>query len=324
VKRAAPALIVLVLALLPLLGMEPRVYLTLTVAGLAMGMLIFLVASGLTLIFGLMDVLNFAHGALFSWGAYAGFSAVLLLNRNAGWVASPSVWLNALALLAAVAAAVLAALVLGVILERVIVRPVYGKHMFQILITLGATIILEELIRIVWGPNDQVMPVPASFQGSWDVMDVIVLRVPVIAIGIGLAVYAGLLLLLHRTRVGLIVRAGVESGEMVQVMGHNIYRYFTGVFALGSALAAVGGLMWAVFRQSVSPAMGGEQLIFAFIVVIIGGLGSVTGSLVGALMVGLSYNYVAFLLPKAALGVNMALMVLVLLIRPTGLFGASR
>ncbi len=323
-KRAAPALIVLAMALLPLLGMEPRVYLTLTVAGLAMGMLIFLVASGLTLIFGLMDVLNFAHGALFSWGAYAGFSVVLLLNRHAGWVASPSVWRNALALLAAVAVAVLVAFALGVILERVIVRPVYGQHMFQILITLGATIVLEELIRIVWGPNDQVMPVPASFQGSWDVLDVIVLRVPVIAIGLGLTVYAGLLLLLHRTRVGLIVRAGVESGEMVQVMGHNIYRYFTGVFALGSALAAVGGLMWAVFRQSVSPAMGGEQLIFAFIVVIIGGLGSVTGSLVGALMVGLSYNYVAFLLPKAALGVNMALMVLILLIRPTGLFGASR
>ena len=323
-KRAAPALVVLVLALVPLLGMEPRVYLTLTVAGLAMGMLIFLVASGLTLIFGLMDVLNFAHGALFSWGAYAGFGTVLLLDRRAGWVASASVALNALALLAAVVAAALVALGLGVVLERVIVRPVYGQHMFQILITLGATIVLEELIRIVWGPNDQVMPVPISFQGSWDLLDVVVLRVPVVAIGFGLAVYIGLQLLLHRTRVGLIVRAGVESGEMVQVMGHNIYRYFTAVFALGSALAAVGGLMWAIFRQSVSPAMGGEQLIFAFIVVIIGGLGSVTGSLVGALMVGLSYNYVAFLLPKAALGVNMALMVLVLLVRPTGLFGASR
>jgi branched-chain amino acid transport system permease protein len=323
-KRVAPVLIALGLALLPLLGMEPRVYLTLTVAGLAMGMLIFLVASGLTLIFGLMDVLNFAHGALFSWGAYAGFGAALLLNRRAGWVDSPSIALNALALLAAVVAAALVAFVLGIVLERVIVRPVYGQHMFQILITLGATIVLEELIRIVWGPNDQVMPVPMSFQGSWDLLDVIVLRVPVLAIGVGLAVYVGLQLLLHRTRVGLIVRAGVESGEMVQVMGHNIYRYFTAVFGLGSALAAVGGLMWAIFRQSVSPGMGGEQLIFAFIVVIIGGLGSVTGSLVGALLVGLSYNYVAFLLPKAALGVNMALMVLVLLIRPTGLFGASR
>src|SRR5713101_5935800 len=321
-KRAAPALIVL--ALLPLLGMEPRVYLTLTVAGLAMGMLIFLVASGLTLIFGLMDVLNFAHGALFSWGAYAGFSVVLLLNRHAGWVASPSVWRNALALLAAVAVAVLVAFALGVILERVIVRPVYGQHMFQILITLGATIVLEELIRIVWGPNDQVMPVPATIQGSWDVADVVVLRVPVVAIGLGLAVYAGMQALLNRTRIGLIVRAGVENGEMIQVMGHNIYRYFTGLFAAGSALAGVGGLMWAIFSQSVRPAMGGEQLIFAFVVVIIGGLGSVTGSLVGALLVGLSYNYVAFLLPKAAIGVNMAIMVLILLLRPTGLYGASR
>ena len=213
---------------------------------------------------------------------------------------------------------------LGVLLERIIVRPVYGQHLFQILITLGATIVLEELIRIVWGPNDQVMPVPATIQGSWDVADVVVLRVPVVAIGLGLAVYAGMQALLNRTRVGLIVRAGVENREMIQVMGHNIHRYFTGVFAAGSALAGVGGLMWAIFSQSVRPAMGGEQLIFAFIVVIIGGLGSVTGSLVGALLVGLSYNYVAYLVPKAAIGVTMALMVIVLLLRPTGLYGAAK
>jgi branched-chain amino acid transport system permease protein len=165
------------------------------------------------------------------------------------------------------------------------------------------------------------MPVPATFQGSWDVADVVVLRVPVAAIVLGLAVYATIQLVLTRTRVGLIVRAGVESGEMIQVLGHNIHRYFTGVFAAGSALAAVGGVMWALFSQSVRPTMGGEQLIFAFIVVIIGGLGSVTGSLVGALAVGLSYNYVAFLLPKAAIGVTMALMVLILLLRPSGLYG---
>ncbi len=214
--------------------------------------------------------------------------------------------------------------VLGVLLERIIVRPVYGQHLFQILITLGASIVLEELIRILWGPNDQVMPVPATIQGSWDVADVVVLRVPVVAIGLGLAIYAGMQLLLNRTRIGLIVRAGVENGEMIQVMGHNIHRYFTGVFAAGSALAGVGGLMWAIFSQSVRPGMGGEQLIFAFIVVIIGGLGSVTGSLVGALMVGLSYNYVAYLVPKAAIGVTMALMVIVLLLRPTGLYGTAK
>jgi len=323
-RRAAPPLIAIALLLAPLVLIEPRTYLTLTVAGLAMGMLIFLVASGLSLIFGLMDVLNFAHGAVFSWGAYAGFTAAVLLNQRWGWAASPSVLLNACLLLAAIAAAVLVTLVLGILLERVIVRPVYGQHLFQILITLGATIVLEELIRIAWGPNDQVMPVPATLMGSWDVADVIVLRFPVAAIALGLVVYAATMLVLNRTRVGLIVRAGVENGEMVQVMGHNIHRYFTGVFAAGSALAGVGGLMWAMFSQSVRPSMGGEQLIFAFIVVIIGGLGSVTGSLVGAILVGLSYNYVAFLVPKAAIGVTMALMVIVLLIRPTGLYGAGR
>lgn len=312
------------LLLAPLLSIEPRTYLTLSVAGLAMGMLIFLVASGLTLIFGLMDVLNFAHGALFSWGAFVGFSIAVSLDRRFHWATSGSVGANLLILLLALTATVLVTAALGLLLERVIVRPVYGQHLFQILITLGATIVLEELIRIVWGPNDQVMPVPLTLQGSWDVADVVVLRFPVVAIGLGLLVYAGMRLVLNRTRVGLIVRAGVENGEMVQVMGHNLSRYFTGVFAAGSGLAGVGGLMWAMFSQSVRPAMGGEQLVFAFIVVIIGGLGSVTGSLVGALLVGLSYNYVAFLLPKAAIGVNMALMVLILLLRPTGLFGAGK
>jgi len=324
-RRAAPLLVgAALLLLLPLGAIEPRAWLTLTVAGLAMGMLIFLVASGLTLIFGLMDVLNFAHGALFSWGAYAGFTVAVALDARRGWAAAPSVWLNALLLLLAVAAAVAVAFVLGVLLERVIVRPVYGQHLFQILITLGATIILEEVIRVAWGPNDQVMPVPATFQGSWDVADVVVLRFPAIAIGLGLLVYGAMQWLLTRTRVGLIVRAGVENREMVQVMGHDIHRYFTAVFAVGSGLAGLGGLMWGMFGQSIRPSMGGEQLIFAFIVVIIGGLGSVTGSLVGALLVGLAYNYVAFLVPKAAIGVTMGIMVLVLLVRPSGLYGAGK
>jgi branched-chain amino acid transport system permease protein len=324
-RRAAPLLVgAALLLLLPLGAIEPRAWLTLTVAGLAMGMLIFLVASGLTLIFGLMDVLNFAHGALFSWGAYAGFTVAVALDARRGWAAAPSVWLNALLLLLAVAAAVAVAFVLGVLLERVIVRPVYGQHLFQILITLGATIILEEVIRVAWGPNDQVMPVPATFQGSWDVADVVVLRFPAIAIGLGLLVYGAMQWLLTRTRVGLIVRAGVENREMVQVMGHDIHRYFTAVFAAGSGLAGLGGLMWGMFGQSIRPSMGGEQLIFAFIVVIIGGLGSVSGSLVGALLVGVAYNYVAFLVPKAAIGVTMGIMVLVLLVRPTGLYGAGK
>src|SRR6266404_4930734 len=256
--------------------------------------------------------------------AWITLTVAVAINGRWGWAASPSIWLNAGLLLLAVAAAVAVAFTLGVVLERVIVRPVYGQHLFQILITLGATIVLEELIRVAWGPNDQVMPVPATFQGSWDVADVVVLRFPAIAIGLGLLVYGSMQWVLTRTRVGLIVRAGVENREMVQVMGHDIHRYFTAVFAAGSGLAGLGGLMWGMFSHSIRPSMGGEQLIFAFIVVIIGGLGSVTGSLVGALLVGLAYNYVAYLVPKAAIGVTMGIMVLVLLVRPTGLYGAGR
>jgi branched-chain amino acid transport system permease protein len=147
-RRAVAPLLGLALLLLPLAAIEPRTWLTLTVAGLAMGMLIFLVAAGLTLIFGLMDVLNFAHGALFSWGAYAGFSVAVLVNGYWGWASSGSVLANAGLLLLAVAGAVVVSCALGIALERVIVRPVYGQHLFQILITLGATIVLEELIRI--------------------------------------------------------------------------------------------------------------------------------------------------------------------------------
>jgi branched-chain amino acid transport system permease protein len=181
-------------------------------------------------------------------------------------------------------------------------------------------IVLEELVRIVWGPNDEVMPVPISFMGSYDLFDVVVSKYPLIAIAMGLIIYFVILMILRKTKLGTIVRAGVENPEMVQVMGHNIYRYFTGVFAVGSALAAIGGGMWATFVKSIHPAMGGEVIIFALIVAIIGGLGSITGSVVGALLVGLSYNYVAYLVPKAALGITMLLLVVVLSFRPTGLF----
>ncbi len=312
---------VLVLLLLPLFWIQPKTYITLSIAGLAMGMLIFLVASGLSLIFGLMDVINFAHGACFAWGAYVGFSIFTRLNN---WVRADSLFLNLMAFFLAVAGAIIVVGVLGVILERVIIRRVYGSHLFQILITYGATVVLVECIRLFWGPNDEVMPVPLTFQGNWDILDIIILRFPVIAIIIGLIVYSLMQLVLKRTKLGMIVRAGVEDPEMVQAMGHNIYLFFTGVFAVGAGLAALGGVSMALFSLQVFPDMGGQYLIFAFIVVIIGGLGSITGSLIGALLVGLSYNYVAYLFPPAAVGVNILIMVVILLIRPTGLFAAGK
>lgn len=315
-----PKLIGVAVFLLPLLFINIKTYITLTVSGIAMGMLLFLVSSGFSLIFGFMSILNMAHGALFAWGAYIGFTAFTLIDRWTGWGGSDSFFLNIVIFLLALLCAAFFAAILGVLTERLVIRPVYGSHLFQIFITVGAMIVLEELIRIVWGPNDEVMPVPISFIGSWDIFDVVVSKYPLIAIVLGLALYLGMYTILKKTKLGMIVRAGVENPEMVQVMGHNIYLYFTGVFAAGSALAAVGGGMWATFVKSINPAMGGEVMVFALIVVIIGGLGSITGSVVGALMVGLSYNYVAYLIPKAALGITMFLLVVILLIRPTGLF----
>ena len=310
-----------VLFLLPLMGIQPKTYLTLTIAGIAMGMLLFLVASGVSIIFGLMDVLNFAHGALFAWGAYVGFTVFKYLMK---WVVADSVLQNLAVFFIAIVAAMVAVALLGVVLERVIVRRVYGNHLFQILITFGATIVLVELIRVFWGPNDETMTVPLTFAGNWDIMDVIVYRYRVICIVIGAMVYAVLQLILKKTKLGTIVRAGVEDRDMVQAMGHNIYLLFTGVFAVGAGLAALGGLAMSIFSLQVYPDMGGTYLLFAFIVVIIGGLGSVTGSLVGALIVGLTYNYVAYLVPWAAAGVNILIMIIILLIRPTGLFAAGK
>ena len=310
-----------ILLLLPLLAIQPKTYLTLTIAGLAMGMLLFLVASGLSIIFGLMDVLNFAHGALFAWGAYVGFSVFQLLMK---WVEADSVLQNLAVFLMAMVAAMITVGILGIILERVVVRRVYGNHLFQILITFGATIVLVELIRVFWGPNDEVTTVPLTFSGNWDIMDVIVSRYRIICIFLGAIVYGLIQLILKKTKLGTIVRAGVEDRDMVQAMGHNIYLLFTGVFAVGAALAALGGVAMSIFSLQVYPDMGGTYLLFAFIIVIIGGLGSVTGSLVGALIVGLSYNYVAYLVPWAAAGVNVLIMIVILLIRPTGLFQAGK
>jgi len=311
----------IVLFLLPLIGIPGKTYMTLTIAGLAMGMLLFLVASGVSIIFGLMDVLNFAHGALFAWGAYVGFSVFGYLMK---WVEADSVLQNfAVFSLAIIAAMVVVALV-GIVLERVIIRRVYGSHLFQILITFGATIVLVELIRVFWGPNDEVTTVPLTFSRNWDIMDVIINRYRVICIVVGLIVYGVIQLILKRTKLGTIVRAGVEDRDMVQAMGHNIFLLFTGVFAVGAGLAALGGVAMSIFSLQVYPDMGSTYLLFAFIVVIIGGLGSVTGSLVGALIVGLSYNYVAYLVPWAAAGANVIIMIVILLIRPTGLFPSGK
>ncbi|MWB76893.1 branched-chain amino acid ABC transporter permease [Pseudooceanicola sp. 216_PA32_1] len=294
----------------------PSSWVTLTVAGLAMGMMVFLMASGLSLVFGLMDVLNFGHSAFVSFGA---FVAATVLAGLSGWLGAESIALEALALALAFLAAILFGLVAGWFFETVIIRPVYRDHLRQILITMGAMIVAEQTILAFWGGTPYAVPRPHFLEGAWIIGDVSIEIYRGFAFALGLLVFIAMVLVLNRTRIGLLVRAGVEDREMVEALGFRVDRLFIGVFMAGSALAALGGAMWAGYETLITPALGGELMIVVFIVVIIGGLGSVEGTLLGAILVGLMSNYLGFLAPKLALASNMVLMVAILLWRPNGL-----
>ncbi|MGZ5078902.1 MAG: branched-chain amino acid ABC transporter permease [Usitatibacter sp.] len=318
----APLLLVPVvaIAMLPLVGSFPA-WITLTVAGLAMGMMIFIMASGLTLVFGLMDVLNFGHGAFVAVGAYA---ATLVLLPLSGWTSADSVALNLSAVALAIVVAMVATGIVGWVFERLIIRPVYGQHLRQILITMGGAIVTEQLLSVIWGPEQIALPLPQTLRGAIVMGDVAIEKYRLLAVAIGLAVFAVMFLVLNRTRIGLLIRAGVENGPMVEALGYRIRRLFIGVFVAGSALAGLGGVLWGLYREMLTASMGGEIVVMVFIVIIIGGLGSVGGCFLGALLTALVANYVGFLAPKLALVSNILLMVAVLLWRPAGLYAVAR
>jgi len=273
--------------------------------GLSRAMLLFLIASGLSLIFGLMGVVNFAHGALYAIGGYVGVA--LLQFSESFWVAL-------------IVAPFIVAF-LGIILEYAGIRPLYGRDpIYQILLTFGVAVVLEEFSKLVWGSSplsltaaDELIgatPLGGTFYPTY--------RLFIIAIG---AVTAGVLwLFLQRTRVGIIVRAGTLDGEMVEIMGINIRRMFTLMFGLGTALAALGGVV-AGPLVSVYPTMGTEILIEAFIVVVVGGLGSIRGSLAGALIIGVAQSFGAYHVSKYVGFILFGIMIVVLLTRPYGIFG---
>ncbi|QUW22338.1 branched-chain amino acid ABC transporter permease [Sporosarcina sp. Marseille-Q4063] len=279
----------------------------LTINGLATGMLIFLLASGLTLIFGLMSVLNFAHGGLFAWGAFSG------------------IWFYGLSgsFIIGILGAILTGAVLGFITEKLIIRPVYGNHVQQILITLGFMLVLSEMLKVVWGPNQIAAKVPTYLAGSWEFGDVLVIKYRFFIIIIGFLIFGIFQYILKRTKIGLIVRAGVLNKDMVQALGININRVFLLVFMTGSALAALGGVLFALYSGVIYAEMGMEFAILAFIVVVIGGMGSFPGSLFAAILVGLTGSYMAYYVPVLSLAVNMILMAIVLIFRPQGLFTAK-
>ncbi|HPW30852.1 MAG TPA: branched-chain amino acid ABC transporter permease [Rhodoferax sp.] len=313
-----PLVLVPLLALLvmPFIG-STSTWVTLTVAGLAMGMIIFIIASGLTLVFGLMDVLNFGHGVFIALGA---FVATSVLGAMGDWTGSDQLWRNLVAVFPAMLVAMAVAGAVGLAFERFIVRPVYGQHLKQILITMGGMIIGEELIKVIWGPAQLALPLPDGMRGSLYLGDAAVEKYRLMAVVVGLAVFATLAWVLGRTKIGLLIRAGVQDREMVESLGYRIKRLFIGVFVVGSGLAGLGGVMWGLYQQTVTPQMGAQVNVLIFIVIIIGGLGSTGGALIGALLVGLMANYTGFLAPKVALFSNIALMVGVLLWRPQGVY----
>ncbi|WP_375312005.1 branched-chain amino acid ABC transporter permease [Bradyrhizobium sp. A5] len=320
-RDLAPVLlpIALALAMIPLIG-SPSTWLTLTAASLAMGMMIFIMASGLTLVFGLMDVLNFGHGAFIAVGAYV---ATLVLAPFAASIQADSLWINLAVLAPAALLSMAVSGALGLVVERVLILPVYGQHLKQILMTTGGLIVAEQTLYALWGPQIIPMPLPTSLRGSFILGDVAIAKYRVLATLIGLAVFIAIQLVLNRTKLGLLIRAGVENREMVEALGYRIRRLFLGVFMTGSALAGLGGVMWALYREQVHASMSDELTVLIFVVVIIGGLGSIGGCFIGAILVAMVANYGGFLVPKLALVSNILLMVAILMWRPRGLYAVT-
>ena len=207
--------------MLPFVGSFPA-WVTLTIAGLAMGMMIFIMASGLTLVFGLMDVLNFGHGAFVSVGAYA---ATLVLLPLRGLDRAPiRCALNLAAVALAIVVAMVATGLVGLVFERLLVRPVYGQHLRQILVTMGGAIVTEQLLGVIWGPEQIPLPLPETLRGAIVLGDVAIEKYRLLAVVVGLAVFAAMFLVLNRTRIGLLIRAGVENRAMVEALGYRIRR----------------------------------------------------------------------------------------------------
>lgn len=283
-------------------------------SGLGLAGLYFLLASGLSLIFGLMNVLNLAHGAFFAVGGYAGW---VVMDRLDGLP------LGIRFVVAALVAAVTGAVV-GIVVERGLIRRLYGRHVEQILLTIGLGSAMVALLGGWFGYDPRLLVQPEWFGATTQFLGASIPNNRLLILGVAVASLVLLLAFLNRSRHGLIIRAGVENPGMVRALGVDVDRSFTIVFAVGGLLAGLGGSLGAVYFNGISPALGTTQLIFAFIVVVIGGLGSIPGTAVAAVLVALTQvfvnNYVATGLGSISVVV---LLAVVLLLRPQGLLGRN-
>ncbi len=288
--------------------MDTSYYLIQALNGIQYGFLLFLVASGLTLIFGIMGIINLAHGSFFMIGAYL------------CW------WLTSLTgnLFLGILAGVPLAVVLGLLIERFGIVHLYTRdHLYQVLFTYGLILIFGEMRSILWGNEVQSVQIPEILSTAIPLTEV--QSYPVYRLFISLvcmALAAMLYLVVQRTRLGMTIRAGASNREMVQALGLDIAKLFAIVFALGAALAAFAGMVAAPV-QSVFPGMGDEILIVSLVVVVVGGVGSIKGAFLGAMLIGLADTFGAVFLPHGAGTVIYTVMAIVLLWRPQGLFGRA-
>jgi branched-chain amino acid transport system permease protein len=285
-------------------------FVLLTITGLGLGALYFLIASGLSLIYGLMGVLNFAHGAFLTVGAYAMWFTE---SKLSGISVLPRFLLGALAGL--VVGAVFAALV-----ELVLIRPLYKRHIEQVLVTVGLGLATTALVVAIWGNDSRTVAAPAWLGKTTTILGAHIPNDRWLLIIAAVVVLIALNAFLKRTRYGLIIRAGVENRAMVTALGIDVRRAFTLVFAIGGVAAALAGVLSGVYFGSVDPSRGTSLLIFAFIVVVIGGLGSLRGTAAAAVVVGLVQQYANYYASSGLGDLSVVLLLgLVLLARPGGL-----
>jgi len=274
--------------------------------GLALGALLALIASGLTIIYGTLGVLNLAHGAMFMLGGYAGFVA---------WQATGS-------FVAAVAAGTLALGVLGVVMERVIIRYFYARpHEDQLLVTFGLSIVFVEAVRWFFSSDSKTVQAPSVFSGITNLGFMFYPTYRLAVVGICALALLALFLVLYRTRLGMIVRAGIEDAVMVDSLGINVDRVFMVVFGIGAMAAGFAGIINAPI-VSLSPEVGEQILVQTFVVVVIGGVGSFPGAVLGGLISGEIISLTSMVNPGYAYVMLFAAMTLVLMLRPRGLLGA--
>lgn len=283
----------------------------LTVTGLGLGALYFLVASGLSLIYGLMGVLNFAHGSFLTLGAFIGWQAAQALGAG-GW----GVFFISLAVGAATGA------VFAALTERILIRPLYQRHIEQVLVTVGLSLASVALFEGIWGTDPSFITGPAWLKETTDILGARIPNDRFVAILAAALVLGGLLLFLKKTRYGMIIRAGVENRSMVTALGIDVRKAFTLVFTIGGAAAGMGGVLASHYFGYVSPLLGGSLLIFAFIVTVIGGLGSLTGAAVASVAVGILQQFANFYWGVGDF-VVVLLLAAVLLARPAGLMGKA-